>query len=64
MSVETDIEALLLKAEPLRGLDEDDEKKVPLAAIVNKINALRAIQAAPDYKPEPVKRGPGRPVGS
>lgn len=38
---EKQIKELLAAAEPLRALNEDDPKKIPLAAIVDKINVLR-----------------------
>ena len=41
--IENKIAALLEKALPLRLLDDDDEAKRPLTAIVDKINALRAL---------------------
>jgi hypothetical protein len=43
--IEAQIQELLKKAEPLRLLEDDDVKKIPLVAIVDKINALRAEQA-------------------
>ena len=43
--LEAQIQELLKKAEPLRKLEDDDEKKAPLTAIIDKINALRAEQA-------------------
>lgn len=72
MTLEDQIASLLAEAEPLRALAEDDPAKVPLAGIVDAINALRARQAnepaaapAPVADPEPaaeiVKRDPGRP---
>jgi hypothetical protein len=45
MRLEKQIQALLKKAEPLRGLDDDDPNKVPLTKLVDEINALRARQA-------------------
>ena len=48
MTIEDQIAALLIKAEPLRANDENGE----LGAVVDQINALRALQAggvaAPD----------------
>ena len=41
--IEEQIAALLEKALPLRLLDDDDEAKRPLTAIVDQINALRAL---------------------
>ncbi len=46
MTIEDQIRDLLAKAEPLRSLPDDEPAKVPLTAIVDEINALRAIQAA------------------
>lgn len=43
LSVEQEINALLDKAAPLRALPEDEQGE--LAAIVDRINELRAIQA-------------------
>jgi hypothetical protein len=45
MDYEAQIAELLTKAVPLRLLDDDDERKVLLTAIVDRINALRAEQA-------------------
>lgn len=54
MDIEAEIKRLLTLAEPLRSLDEDDLVKTPLAGIVDAINKLRAIQAAPGYvEPKP-----------
>ena len=80
MNTEDQIAELLAEAEPLRILEDDDPLKVPLTKIVDKINALRAIQAnevpvviepmiegadaKADEPDEPIKRGPGRPKGS
>ena len=77
MTTEDMIQELLAEAAPLRILEDDDPLKVPLTKIVDKINALRAIQAnavpvviepaiegADAKAEEPVKRGPGRPKGS
>ena len=41
--IEDQIAALLEKALPLRLLEDDDEAKRPLTAIVDEINALRAL---------------------
>ena len=41
--IEEQIVALLAKALPLRLLEDDDEAKRPLTAIVDQINALRAL---------------------
>ena len=46
MNIESEIQTLLEQAAPLRLLDADDPKALPLGAIVDKINALRAIQSA------------------
>jgi hypothetical protein len=43
--IDAQIEKLLEAALPLYPLDEDDEKRYPLAGIIDKINALRAEQA-------------------
>jgi hypothetical protein len=43
MTIEKQIAALIERAEPLRGLPEEEQGDLP--AIVDKINALRAIQA-------------------
>lgn len=45
MDIESEIGRLLALAEPLRALDEADLAKVPLAGIVDEINALRAEQS-------------------
>lgn len=66
MTIEDQIAALLAQADPLRGLDDDDGAKIPLAGIVDEINRLRAMQAKgsgsfehePDELPD---RRPGRP---
>jgi hypothetical protein len=44
VDIEAQIQGLLKEGEPLRLLDDDDPKKVPLTAIVDKINELRAQQ--------------------
>lgn len=49
MTLEVQIAALLEEAAPLRCLVDDDPAKIPLCRIVDKINALRAIQAGPGY---------------
>ena len=66
MTLEDQIAALLLEAAPLRCLPEIEQGE--LGAIVDRINALRALQAAgvadvvaPAIEPAEVKRGPGRP---
>jgi hypothetical protein len=46
MTIENQIAELLAQAEPLRGLAHDDPAQAPLAGIVDRINALRAEQAA------------------
>jgi hypothetical protein len=45
LTLEAQITALLAEAEPLRGLDDDDPAKRPLAKMVERINSLRAQQA-------------------
>lgn len=47
MNIENQIAALLAEAEPLRSLPEQEQDA--LGAIVNRINALRAVQAAAGY---------------
>lgn len=71
MNMQDQIAALLLEAAPLRCLPELEQGE--LGAIVGRINALRASQAAgvadvvappvdaPAIEPAEVKRGPGRP---
>lgn len=62
MTLEDQIAALLVKAEPLRLLPEMEQDE--LGAIVDHINRLRALQAAgvvDAVDVEEVKRGPGRP---
>jgi hypothetical protein len=69
MSIEEDIQALLARADRLRGLSDDEPAKVALTVIVDEINRLRAIQAKEAeaaalkalLEPEEPKRGPGRP---
>lgn len=70
MTIEDEIAALLAKAEPLRLLPDDEPAKAPLTAIVDRINELRADQAAgpKDVVDEQVaaeevapRRKPGRP---
>ncbi len=58
MTIEEEIETLLRQAEPLRCLPDDEPAKVPLTAIVDEINALRAMQAD-----EAVGRSPARIEG-
>jgi len=55
MDYESEIAKLAATAEPLRKLDDDDPKKEALTVIVDKINALRAKQAA---EPAPVVAAP------
>ena len=43
--IEDQIAVLLAKAAPLRLLEDDDEAKIPLTAMVDEINALRALPA-------------------
>jgi hypothetical protein len=61
MTLEDQISALLLEAAPLRCLPEMEQGE--LGAIVDRINALRALQAAGvvDAVEQEPKRGPGRP---
>lgn len=65
-ALETQIQALLKAAAPLRLLDADDPRTEELADIINQINRLRAQQskltqaaemAALDEPTEPVDRG-------
>lgn len=44
MLIEDRINALLAKAEPLRGIADDEPSELP--ALVDEINRLRALQAA------------------
>jgi hypothetical protein len=46
MDYESEIAKLAAKADPLRKLDDDDERKDALGPIVDQINALRAAQGA------------------
>lgn len=46
MTLEDQIAALLAEAEPLRCLDDDDPKKEALGPLVDRINALRAMESA------------------
>ena len=62
MKIEDKIAELLEQAAPLRLLPETEQDG--LGAIVDRINALRALQASGQEEfdgEEPVKRGPGRP---
>jgi hypothetical protein len=45
MNIETEISRLLVLAEPLRSISEDNPAHLPLAGIVDEINRLRAMQA-------------------
>jgi ribosome assembly protein YihI (activator of Der GTPase) len=58
-----EIKALLAKADALRVLPEDAQEDLP--AVVDRINALRAMEAAglvtAQQEPEDAKRKPGRP---
>lgn len=45
MNIEAQIQSLLAEAEPMRSLPDDDPATAVLSGIVDKINALRAIQA-------------------
>lgn len=46
-----EIDDLLAQADKLRPLDDDDPKKEPLTAIVDRINELRAQEAAAAMDP-------------
>lgn len=61
MTLEDQIAALSAEAAPLRCLPEFEQGE--LGAIVDRINALRALQAAGfvDAVEQEPKRGPGRP---
>ena len=65
MTIEDQIAALLLEAEPLRLLPEDEKEAAGLPALVDRINRLRALPPGPAVglveAVEPAKRGPGRP---
>ncbi len=66
MSIQSQIDALLIEADALRPLPEDEPLKAPLAGIIDHINQLRAMQAVPgfvdsDDMPDIEKRKPGRP---
>ena len=54
MNIEDKINELLDAANELRPLPDDDERKFPLAALIDKINALRAEQSR-HGKPDPVE---------
>ena len=60
MTIEDQIAALLLEAEPLRLLPEDEKEAAGLPALVDRINRLRALPPGPAVEDAP-KRGPGRP---
>lgn len=60
MTVEEKIAALLAEAAPLRLLPDDEAEEKGLPALVDQINALRALPPESEAV-EPVKRGPGRP---
>lgn len=65
MTIQARIDALIAEADALRPLPEDEPMKAPLAGIVDEINELRAVQAAPgfvDGAEVVVKRKPGRPA--
>lgn len=59
-----EIDDLLAQADKLRPLDDDDPKKEPLTAIVDRINEIRAQEAAaamdppPDVAPAPQVEAP------
>lgn len=58
----TRLEQLVDAANRLRGLDEDDPDKLPLAAMIDEINAIQALpEDQRDAEAPIVKRGPGRP---
>ena len=58
MNLEQEIGMLLDQAEPLRCLPDDEPAKIPLTAIVDAINKLRAQQAkVANPLPEPVLEG-------
>lgn len=58
MNLETEISRLLQMAEPLRCLPDDEPAKIPLTAIVDEINKLRAQQdRQANPLPEPVIEG-------
>ena len=52
MNVENEIQRLMALAEPFRAMADDDLAKLPLSGIVDEINALRAVQAAPGFVDE------------
>ena len=43
--IQAELMALIDKAAPLYPLDEDDPKKAKLAALVDRINEIRAVEA-------------------
>jgi hypothetical protein len=47
---QSELDKLIAAADKLRPLHEDDPEKEPLASIVDRINALRAIEAAEKLK--------------
>ena len=58
MTLEDEIGLLLKRAEPLRCLPDDEPAKIPLTAIVDEINRLRAQQdRQANPLPEPVIEG-------
>lgn len=59
MKIEDKITELRLAADELRPLSEDDERRFPLASIIDKINSLRALQAKgqEELDDEPARRG-------
>ena len=76
MTIQDQIAALLAEAEPLRLLDEREAESQGLGRIVDKINALRALEATEKHDAfiadvkaplvvepsvEHEKRKPGRP---
>jgi len=58
----TRLQQLLDSADKLRDLADDDVEKIPLAAMVDEINAIRALPIDQQDTTEPLpKRKPGRP---
>ena len=62
MNIEDRITAMAAEAAPLRLLPDDEAEIAGLPVLVDRINALRALQAqgVSEVDDEP-KRGPGRP---
>ena len=66
--IEADVGVLLAQADELRAMPEDEPMRLPLAGLIDKINALRALQdvnaistALPDVDPPVDTPRPGRP---